>query len=222
MAVMAQDTAGVVRYLVTHNWVKKMESLDYLSKDRKERVSYMWGNDAEWKGYGTLYFKGSETKYEDSDEKADKEDDNFSWRRSDYFIYRDFGKRKIFDIIQLVNKTYVIEDTLVPQQWKILNDIKEVAGHICMNASWTDTVKNQKVIAWFAMDIPIDGGPERYCGLPGLILEIDVNNGSMILTADKIEYKDPGEALDKPKKIKGKRITEEDYQKKLLKIIMSF
>ena len=103
------------------------------------------------------------------------------------------------------------------QDWKILNDMKEVAGHVCMNASWEDTLKHQNVIAWFALDMPISGGPERFCGLPGVILEVDVNNGAMVITADKIETTPPGANLELPQKIKGKKIHEADYREMLHK-----
>jgi GLPGLI family protein len=218
LAYPQQDT-GVIRYLVTHDWVKKMESVDYLSKEEKEKINYTWGNDAEWKEYGTLFISGKKTKFEDSEEKAEAEYEGFSWRKEEYYIYRDFGSNRIHDIIKLLGKVYIIEDTLVPQGWKILNDMKEVCGHICMNASWTDTIKNKKVIAWYALDIPLSGGPDRYCGLPGLILEVNVNNGALIMTADRIEYKDPGEAMNFPAKIKGKHIKEADYIAKIKKYI---
>jgi GLPGLI family protein len=97
--------------------------------------------------------------------------------------------------------------------------LKEVAGHLCMNASWVDTVKQQKIIAWFALDIPHQGGPERYCGLPGMILEIDVNDGAMNVSANRIESKKLTSELDPPKKAKGKKSSEADYQKALHKVV---
>jgi GLPGLI family protein len=207
----SQQNEGVVRYLKTYNWVKMMAAVDYLSKEQIDRVSYMWGNESEWKMYTTLYYSQKQSKYEDSEEKAEKDYEGYSWRKDAFYITRNFEKNTIKDVLTMLGKVYIIEDTLVAQDWKILNDIKEVAGHICMNASWNDTLKKQKVIAWFALDIPVSTGPEQFCGLPGLILEVDINNGAAIMTADKIDNKTLTTEFDLPKKIKGKKIKEQDY-----------
>lgn len=98
------------------------------------------------------------------------------------------------------------EDSLHAPQWKILNDKKEITGHVCTNAFMTDTVKKkQKVEGWFAPDLKNNGGPELFFGLPGLILEVNINNGGMIITADKIDLKKLTVELNLPKKIKGKK-----------------
>ncbi len=203
---------GYIRYLIVHNWTKKMAAVDYLSQQRKERVAYMWGNRSEWKMYANFYFTPTASRYEDSEESAEADDEGYSWRKDLYQIKRDFEKNATYDAIELLGKKYIVEDSLVMPQWKIHNDLKEVAGHLCMKAFWEDTVKQQKVVAWFAQDIPHSGGPERFCGLPGMILEVDVNNGGMVITADKIELKKLTNELELPKKVKGKKITETEYQ----------
>ncbi len=211
----AQSLEGKIRYLVTHNWTKKMAAVDYLSKQQRERITYMWGNRAEWKEYTELYMAPGKTFYRDSEERAERDDEGYSWRQDVYAIRRNFSDNTIFDMIQLLGKVYIIQDSLRPQNWKILNDIKEVAGHICMDAAWTDTIKQQKVIAWFAMDMPLSSGPERFCGLPGMILEVDVNDGAMVITADKIELRPLTNEMDLPRKIKGKHVNEADYYRVL-------
>lgn len=207
----AQDMEGSIRYLVTHNWSKKMGALDYISKQRRERIEYMNGNRSEWKVYTNLFFNATETKYEDSEEKAEPDDEGYSWRKEVFFVKRNFEKNTVYEAEQVSGKTYIIEDSLYTQPWKVMNDIKEVAGHVCMNASWEDTVKMEKIVVWFALDMPLSAGPERLCGLPGLILEADYNDGAMLITADKIEMKKLGTELDIPKKLKGKKVKEAEF-----------
>ena len=215
----AQEMEGSIRYLVTHNWTKKMAAVDYISKQQRERIAYMWGNRSEWKVYTVLYFSATQSRYEDSEERAEPDDEGYSWRKDIYNIKRDFENNTIQDAIQLLGKTYVIEDTLIAPEWKILNDIKEVAGHVCMKAFLEDTLKQQKITAWFALDMPLSAGPERLCGLPGLILEVDVNDGAMLISADKIDLRKLDKELNMPKKLKGKRIKEAEYYALLKKHI---
>lgn len=212
-------TEGAIRYLVTHNWAKKMEALSYLSKQRKERIAYMEGSRSEWREYTLLYFNTTQSNYIDSEERAEPDDSGYSWRKEAFWINRNFAQNTMSDAMTVQGKTYLIQDTLVCQDWKILNDMKEVAGHLCMNASWEDTLKMQKIVAWFALDIPYSAGPERLCGLPGLILEADVNNGAMLLTANRIEAKALTTELNLPKKQKGKKVDETEYRKALKKSI---
>jgi GLPGLI family protein len=207
----AQEMEGSVRYLITHDWTKKMAAVDYISKQQRERIAYMWGGRSEWKTYANLHFNATESRYEDSEERAEPDDEGYSWRKDLYQIKRDFGKNTIYEAMTLLGKNYIVEDSLRASDWKILNDLKEVAGHICMKAYREDTLKQQKIVAWFATDMPVSFGPERFCGLPGLILEVDVNNGGMIVSADRIELKKLDKELDLPKKIKGKKITEAEY-----------
>lgn len=214
----ASDSVVVVRYAVNKNWVKMIEGVDYLSTQEKERAKYVYGNRSSWTSYGLLCFNDSISFYQD-----DFQDDNssgYAWLKDPFLIRRDFANMQIHDVMVWLRKTVIIEDTLIMPKWKILNDVREIAGHICMSASWTDTLKGQHVIAWFALGIPSQAGPERHCGLPGLILGVEINNGAMEIMAQKIDTIPLTDQLTMPsrfdgRKIKGRKITETEYQKHL-------
>lgn len=213
----AQKPEGHIKYLMTQNWAKKMLAVDYMSQQARDRINYMWGGSrAEWKQYAEMYFTVDRTLYFDSEEEAERDMDAFSYRKDEYFITRNFTTQSIHDVLVLLDRVYIIDDSIKSPDWKILNDMKDVAGHICMNAYYDDTLKKQKVIAWYALDIPVSGGPERFCGLPGMILEVNINNGAMVITAESIDLKAlTGNELELPKKFKGKKINEEAYRQKL-------
>jgi len=154
-----------------------------------------------------LYLNATQTRYIGWDENDPEE----QYRRTDTKIIRDYSKHTMHDIIEVLGKTYIIEDSLQAPRWLIKNEMKEIAGHVCMNALYNDTLRKQKVVAWYALDIPIGGGPERFFGLPGLILEVNINDGGMVITADKIVLKKLTTELDFPKKARGKKIKEKDY-----------
>ena len=168
--------SGIITYTVSHNWTKKIESSKTMSKAERERMAYVWGDNREYTVKAELKFNPNEYRFEY------KENEEYSrWRKGDdYIIYRDLEKNETFDVLTLLNKQYVIQDSINFPNWKIKNDMKEVAGRICMNASYYDPIKDKDVIAWFALDLPVPLGPDKYCGLPGMILEIDEANGAVV------------------------------------------
>lgn len=83
----------------------------------------------------------------------------------------------------------------------------------------TDTIKNQKIVAWFAQDLPLNIGPERLYGLPGIILAVEINGGTVTIEATRIEMKKLAQELDLPKKLKGNRLNETGYQQMIAKFI---
>jgi len=194
---------GIVSYTVTHNWIKKYAACNYISKAEKERMAYVWGNDDdnEWVKKAELKFNANAYKYEyKEDENSEK------WRRNDYAIYRDRENGETCDVLTLLNKDYVIKDSITCQNWKIKNDMKEVAGRICMNASYFDSIKEKEVMAWFALDLPVSIGPDMYCGLPGIILEVNEANGAVVYTATNLLLFDEKVEIAKPI-VKKKRKT---------------
>jgi GLPGLI family protein len=209
---------GIVSYTRTTYWTKLNSTLPYLSKQEKEKQAYMFGGRDDWKEYTLLYFNEKESRYTHSEEKSD-ESEGYAWRKEEYNVRRNFEKNTMNDAMEMLGKVYIVEDSLQTPNWKILNDIKDVAGHICMKAMIQDTVKKQKIIAWFAQDIPINAGPERLYGLPGLILELDINDGAVTIEATKIETKKLTTEFDLPKKQKGKKINDLAFQDMLRKFI---
>jgi GLPGLI family protein len=209
----SQSTEGVVNYTITHNWVKKIKPLNYLSKIRREKYEYQYMSNAEWKMKKIMYFNENESRYIDSEETTDDElKYSYAFKKEKYEIRKNYKQKTQNDVIEMLGKVYLIDDSLKTQSWKIKNDIKEVAGHICMNAVREDTLKMQKITAWFALDISIPAGPERNYGLPGLILELDVNDGGMHIEATNVSFKKLTNEMDFPKKLKGKKVTEDAYQ----------
>ena len=68
------------------------------------------------------------------------------------------------------------------------------------------------IIAWFTPDIPVAAGPFEFQGqLPGLILEMDVNNGRQKFVALEISPKGDIASIKEPQK--GKRVTREEFKK---------
>ncbi len=70
--------------------------------------------------------------------------------------------------------------------------------------------EKQEVVAWYTDQIESSAGPDNYFGLPGLILYLDVDNGTMVYTPVKLEPLGK-ELVAAP--TKGNKITKEEYRK---------
>ncbi|MCK8492604.1 GLPGLI family protein [Spirosoma sp. RP8] len=209
VTAQAQKTEGIATYERKTYWTKLINRMSFLSQEEKDRAAQTWKNDDESKEKMKLAFNANESIYTySSDEPSES---GYSWRRSEFLLYRNFDKDKKTDIIEMLGKTYVIDDSLRTPTWKIGNQIKEVAGYICMKAEAEDPIKKQKIVAWFAQDIPVPAGPERYTGLPGLILELNVNDGDVVVEATNVNFKTLTPDDLKLPKTKGKKITDAQY-----------
>ena len=217
---LAQKTEGVVTYQRTSYWIKIMNRLPFLSREEKDRVAQTWKNeDGEGqKDKMKLIFNEKGSLYTHEDQQGQSEDGRWSWQKDDFFISRSFEKATQTDIIETLGKTYIIDDSLKTPVWKVMNQIKDVNGYICMKAETTDPIRGQKIAAWFAQDIPVPAGPERHFGLPGLIMELDINDGDVIIEAINVTFKPVANELVLPK-TKGKKIKEKEYDSLLSKHI---
>jgi GLPGLI family protein len=72
-------------------------------------------------------------------------------------------------------------------KWKILNELKDIEGYVCMKAETKDTVNNVVIHAWFTDKIPVMSGPEGFSGLPGMILALDFNDDDVNIVATKVD-----------------------------------
>jgi len=215
----AQQTEGLITYEYKYYWTKVNSRLTFLSKEEKDRMKLTWGNEENGPGIKMkLLFDEKQSIYTYNSEQGQTDDGRYSWRQSEYLVYRNFDTETLIENHEMLGKTYLLEDSLMKYNWRIQNQIKDVAGYVCMKAETYDSIKNQKIIAWFAQDIPVSAGPERYFGLPGLILELDINDGDVLVTAQKVELKNVDKELILPK-MKGRKIKNKDYDELLQKHI---
>jgi len=97
----------------------------------------------------------------------------------------------------------------IPIKWKITQETKKIGIYICYKAiDINSTNKKQQPIAWFTPQIPVNFGPHRYFGLPGLILEVDTFG--LLTTATSIVL-NPKKKIKIKKPTKGKKITAKEY-----------
>jgi GLPGLI family protein len=72
---------------------------------------------------------------------------------------------------KIYEETYLVKDSTRKINWKITNEIRNIAGYDCRraNALIMDSIY---VVAFYTDQIPVSGGPESFTGLPGMILGV--------------------------------------------------
>lgn len=131
---------------------------------------------------------------------------------------------------EIMDKNYVVTDSIRKLDWKLTDESKTILNHKAFKAVAKRistrprvTMENGEmkreivpdtlsVIAWFTPEIPVSTGPTVYQGqLPGLILELEENNGQTVFKAVEVSPKVSASKIKEPKD--GKKITQAEFEK---------
>lgn len=118
---------------------------------------------------------------------------------------------------QLIHKQLVIDDIFIAyrdkpfkeKQWEISAETTEIDGLQTQKA--TCTFGGREWTAWFSPEIPINNGPYKFGGLPGLILKMASEDGDYTITFAGIENIQPGSY--NLKQTKHKLMKKKDFNK---------
>lgn len=162
--------------------------------------------------------------------------------------FRDYETGLVVEGRELGPKKYIIDDSLKPIKWKLLEDTMTIGGYFCHKAITsveapqrmgfgmvrssggnTETRSatpdsaakpaTQKVVAWYTEQIESQAGPDSYYGLPGLILKLDVDEGFMVYTP--LGFEPLGKDTVKAPDT-GKKITRAEYRKMMQEQMQNF
>ena len=117
----------------------------------------------------------------------------FIWKKSNDYIYQINSGLKIVQY----------KSSLPQLNWQIINDgSEEILGYKVQKAE--TNYDGKKYYAWFSTEIPINNGPFVFNGLPGLILKIQNEDSSYVITVKGIK----NETNLFPELEKGKKVIE--------------
>ena len=170
-----------------------------------------------------LYFTDKESVYRNFDPKADSDDEVIEHNSEDGNVqikmviaapenktYRDLATGDITNQQEFFGKKFLIMGDNKKYDWKMTTEQKNIAGYNCMKAELKDT--SRTVTAWFSPQIPVPIGPGGFGQLPGMILEVNMNDGQQVITASSVNLeKKVGDKIEKP--TKGKQVTREEFDK---------
>lgn len=138
-------------------------------------------------------------------------------------LYKNIREVRFSNQTEIYGKVFLIKDSLTNKTWELINETKNIGEYTCYKASYTEDYKTQTfnsegeiedktltrtIVAWYTPQIPVSNGPFDYFGLPGLILE--VNDGELTLICSKIII-NPKETFVIEEPTKGKEVTQKEY-----------
>ncbi len=171
----------------------------------------------------------------------------FMFRMPETTTYTDLNGQMQYESRPMFEKTFLIVDSLKPLKWKISEETKTIAKHVCKKATTMITAQNVRfnvgggrgmgrnngdtanrssaaitpketeVVVWYTEDIAASVGPDNYSGLPGAILEVDVDNGSNVTSATEVSSKYPKKELVQP--TKGDIMNKAQFQDAMKKLM---
>lgn len=208
IAAFAQNNEGVIQF---EEKVNVHRSLPPDAEDMKAMIPEFRTHPNE------LLFNANESLYRNVEEEEEEETGEpggpvFRMQRPEVIIYRNFSTGRKVEAREFFGKNYLIEDTLTQLSWKVATETKQVLGYNCLKATLSDTVRKREITAWFTDALPLASGPAQFGQLPGMILELDINKGEIVIAAKKVEFKKlKKDELEAPKK--GEKITDAAFQK---------
>jgi len=123
-------------------------------------------------------------------------------------IFKDFKLKKTKNREFIIDKAFIISDTLSNYNWILTNKEKKVSGFNCFSAETTDLFGN-KILVWFTSDVPISNGPGDFHGLPGLIIQVEADSYTFEITSFKLISKNIALFFEE----KGKIVNMEEFLK---------
>ena len=216
LAVSAQNNEGTVQYKQTVYMRREMQANAPAGMDPNMARNIPESVTNEF----NLNFTASTSLYKEiasaTDEAAGGEGGGmrFMMRRFNPPIYKDLANNRQVEEVDLFGKQFLVDDVIQTRAWKVTGQQKKILDYPCISATFTDSLMGRArvVTAWFAPTIPVAFGPQGYGGLPGMILEIDMDGGRSVITAAEVKLQKPAEGSIKVPE-KGKKVTRAEYNK---------
>lgn len=122
--------------------------------------------------------------------------------------YLDIQQHRLIHQTELMGRLFLIPDEEASYKWKLTGKQKKILGFVCNEAVLTND--SLQFRAWFTSNIPVSSGPERFYGLPGMILELSLGKG-LHIEAKEIRAASPEDTRKIIPPEKGKKISRKAF-----------
>ena len=132
------------------------------------------------------------------------------------YVVKNFGERKTTYYGEATGELGHYEENMDEQNWETSDSTLNILGYECILAETDYHGRHWKV--WFTPEIPIHDGPWKLCGLPGLILKANADNGKYCFEATGIEASN----RPFPEKMYGHELSNRVKRKDMLELQWTF
>ena len=184
----------------------------------------------------TLTFTKTESSFKEDVKLETPGTNGPMWGRSNGqgSIYKSLKDKEMIEDVEMFSKRFLIVEKMEQPQWQLTSETKQIGNYTVYKATMTiedktidfgsifgrrnnnqtDDKKNEPkmidVVAWYSPQIPVSAGPDRYWGLPGLILELNFGRTTMLCTEIVLN---PEQKIEIQKPNKGDKVEREEYNK---------
>lgn len=134
-------------------------------------------------------------------------------------VFKNTTENTYLEEAALGPKNYLIQDSLTVFNWEISKESKNILGFETRKATVTlDDKHKTKITAWYAPKLNFKTGPDKFWGLPGLILELNSgfkyeNGGNEGFTYKALSVEVLQENVPVTKPDKGQKVSRQNYKK---------
>ncbi|MGK0390832.1 MAG: GLPGLI family protein [Maribacter sp.] len=163
-----------------------------------------------------LFYFGEKSLYKNikKEEAPNERKYMYDYQEPDNHYYIDIEADESVHLTDFFRKSFLVTGEHKERTWKMTKNQRMIKDYLCFEATAGDTT--DQVIVWFTPQIKTTAAPMYLNGLPGLILEVSMNEGKFKLSASTITLNETKEEeIEKP--TKGKKMTKEKYDEMVKK-----
>lgn len=131
-----------------------------------------------------LYFTDSTSVFKPISPEAGEEDREWSTMKNT--TYQNFNTLVLEREFSYFGSNFYMLDTLIKREWIITENTRTIAGYKTKQALWVAN-DSTKIYAWYSEQILPSTGPESFNGLPGTILGLASEDGSVVYFAKEVK-----------------------------------
>jgi len=168
----SNDTSGIVSYTYYSNLGRAMQS--------------DW--NLLFEGNKSIFIGGMNVEFVNSSAPMGSNDKSFEIKVNDQLtphIINDYSTDSIYSQGLVFRDPYYVQDPILNPEWKLRPDTKLIAGFNCKKA--TTEFRGRVFEVWYTPDIPVNFGPWKLNGLPGLILLATDSKNEMEFKVTKVK-----------------------------------